>query len=54
MWNVKAKMIPVKTEAIETISKSFRKYLNIVTGKHEIKEVHKKQYWALHMCFRKC
>jgi hypothetical protein len=38
MWNVKAKMIPVKTGATGTISKSFRQYLNIIPGKHNIKE----------------
>jgi hypothetical protein len=36
MWKVK----PV-TEANETISKSFREYLNSITGKHKIKELQK-------------
>jgi hypothetical protein len=38
MWNVKAKMIPLKRGATGTILKSFRQYLNIISGKHEIKK----------------
>jgi len=53
MWNVKAKMIPLKTGATGTVSKSFRQYLNIISGKHEIKKVHEKQNWTLHTYFRK-
>ena len=37
MWNVQAKVIPVITEATGTITKSFRKYLSKVPGKHEIR-----------------
>ena len=37
MWNVKAKVIPVIIGATGTISKSLRRYLRNVTGKHEIK-----------------
>jgi len=33
MWNVKAKVIPVKTGANGTISKSLRQYLSNVPGK---------------------
>jgi len=47
MWNVKAKVIPIITDATGTISKSLRQYLSIVLGKHEIKEL-QKHYWALH------
>ena len=38
MWNVKTKVIPVIIRAIGTISKSFRKYVSNITGKHEVKE----------------
>jgi hypothetical protein len=41
MWNVETEIIPVITGANGTISKSFRKYLNSVPGKHEIKELRK-------------
>jgi hypothetical protein len=34
MWNVKTNVIPVITGATGTISKSFRKYLSNVPGKH--------------------
>jgi hypothetical protein len=34
IWNVKTNVIPVIIEATETISKSFRKYLSNITGKH--------------------
>jgi len=39
MWNVKPKVIPVKTGATGTISKSFRKYVSNIPGNHEIKEL---------------
>jgi hypothetical protein len=41
MWNVRAKVIPVITEATETISKSLRQFLSNIPGKHEIKEIQK-------------
>ena len=41
MWNVETNAIPVISGATETISKSFRKYLSNVPGKHEIKELQK-------------
>jgi hypothetical protein len=41
MWNVKTNVIPVITEANETIPKSFRKYLSNIPGEHEIKELQK-------------
>jgi hypothetical protein len=41
MWNVKAKMIPVRTGTTGTISKSFRKYLSNIPGKYHIKELQK-------------
>jgi len=40
-WNVKTKVISVIIVATETISKSFRKYLSNLAGKHEIKELQK-------------
>ena len=41
MWNVKTKVIPVITGATGTISKSFRKYVSKIPGKHEVKEPQK-------------
>jgi hypothetical protein len=41
MWNVKTKVTPVVIGATGTISKSFRKYLNSIPGKHEVKELEK-------------
>jgi len=41
MWNVKTKVIPVIIGAIGTISKSFRKYVSNIPGKHEVKELQK-------------
>jgi hypothetical protein len=40
-WNVKTKVIPVITGTTGTISKSFRKYVSITPGKHEVKELQK-------------
>ena len=41
MWNVKTKVIPVIIGAPGTISKSFRKYVSNIPGKHEVKELQK-------------
>jgi len=41
MWKVKTKVIPVIIGATGTISKSFRKYVNNIPGKHEVKELQK-------------
>jgi len=41
MWNVKSKVIPVIIGATGTVSKSFRKYVSNITGKHEVKELQK-------------
>jgi hypothetical protein len=41
MWNVKTKMIPVIIGATGTTSKSFRKYMSNIPGKHEVKELQK-------------
>jgi hypothetical protein len=40
-WNVKSKVTPVIIGATGTISKSFRKYLSSIPGKHDIKELQK-------------
>ena len=41
MWNVKPKVIPVIIGATGTISKSFRKYVSNIPGRHEVKELQK-------------
>ena len=41
MWNVKTKAIPVIIGATGTISKSLRKYVSNIPGKHEVKELQK-------------
>jgi len=41
MWNVKTKVIPVIIGATGTISKSFRKCVSKIPGKHEVKELQK-------------
>ena len=41
VWNVKTKLIPVIIGATGTISKSFRKYVSNIPGKHEVKELQK-------------
>jgi hypothetical protein len=41
MWNVIPKMVPVIIGATGTISKSLRKYLSSIPGKHDIKELQK-------------
>jgi len=41
MWNLKTKVIPVTRGATGIISKSFRKYMSNIPGKHEVKELQK-------------
>jgi len=41
MWNVKTYLIPLIIRATGTISKSFRKYVSNIPGKHEAKELQK-------------
>ena len=41
MWNVKARAIPVIIGATGTISKSFKKYMSVIPGNHDIKELKK-------------
>jgi len=38
MWKIKTKVIPVIVGATGTISKSFRKYVSNIPGKHKFKE----------------
>jgi len=54
MWNGKAKMIPVITEATGTLSKSFGQYPSNITGRHEIKELQTRAILGTaHAYFRK-
>jgi len=46
MWNVTAKVIPVRVWANGTISKSFRQYLSNIPEKREM-NYGKQRYWAL-------
>ena len=41
MWNVKTNVIPVIIGATGAISKSLRKYVSNIPGKHEVKELRK-------------
>jgi hypothetical protein len=41
MWNIKAKVIPEITEASGIFSKSFRKYVNDITGNRNVREIQK-------------
>jgi len=41
MWNVKTKAIPVIIGVTGAVSKSFRKYVSNIPGKHEFKELQK-------------
>ena len=40
-WNIKSKVKPIITGPTGIISKSFRKYLSNLPGKHEIKDLQK-------------
>jgi len=53
-WNVKPKMKPVMIRATGTVSKSLTQYLSNIPGRHEIKELQKQPYWALHTNCGKC
>ena len=41
MWSIKTKAMPVIIGATGTLSKSFRKYVSNIPGKHEVKELQK-------------
>jgi hypothetical protein len=53
MWNVETNVIPTIAWASVAISKLFRKYLNNVPGKHEIKKYTKQPLWVRHTNFGK-
>jgi len=53
MFNVTKKVISVTTGASGTITELFRKYLDNIAGKQEIKKLQKQPYWALHTYCRK-
>jgi len=40
-WNAKTKVIPIIIGVTGIISKSFRKYVSNIPGKHEVKELQK-------------
>jgi hypothetical protein len=55
MQSAKTELIPVIIGATGTISKSSRPYLSNLTGKHEIKELHKAAILGnAHTYFGKC
>ena len=41
LWNAKTKVIPVITEAIGTVSESFRQFPSSIPGKHDVQELNK-------------
>jgi len=53
MWNVKRKAILAIIGASGTISKSFRKYVSNIPGKHEVKELQKTTILCTAHIFRK-
>jgi len=53
MWNVKTKVIPEIIGTTGTISKSFRKYMSNIPGKHEVKELQKTAILGTAHIFRK-
>jgi hypothetical protein len=53
MWNVKIKAIPVIIGATGTTSKSFRKCVSYMPGKHEVKELQKTAILGTAHVFRK-
>jgi len=53
MWNVKRKVMPVIIGATGTISKSLRKYVSNIPGKHEVKKLQKTAVLGTAHIFRK-
>jgi hypothetical protein len=53
MWNVKTMVMPVIISAAGTISKSFRKYLSSIPGKHKTKELQKTAIFCTAQTLRK-
>jgi len=41
MWNLKCKIIPVKTGATGTVTKGLKKDLEAVLGEHSVDSLHK-------------
>ena len=41
MWKVKTRVIPVIIAVTGIISKSYRKYISNIPGKHDVKELQK-------------
>jgi len=41
MWNVKTRVVPVVIGATATISKSLRKHVSNIPGRHDVKELQK-------------
>jgi hypothetical protein len=54
IWNVKEKVIPVIIETTATVSKLLRQHQSNLMGKHEVKELKKQPYLALHTYCGKC
>ena len=53
MWNVKTKVIPAIIGATGTVSKSFKKYVSNIPGKHEVKELQRTAILGTAQIFRK-
>jgi RNase P/RNase MRP subunit POP5 len=53
MWNVKTRVIPVIIGVSGTISKSFRKYVSDIPGKHDVKKLQKTAIWGTAHILRK-
>jgi len=54
MWNVKAKMMPVITEATTTISKSLRQYCATYLESMKLRNYKKQLHWKLQTYYGKC
>jgi hypothetical protein len=53
MWNVKTRVIPVIIGATGTISKSLKKYVSDIPGKHDFKKLQKTAIFGTVHIFRK-
>jgi hypothetical protein len=53
MWNVKARVIAVIIGATGTISKSLKKYVSNIPGKHDLRELQKTAILGTEHIFRK-
>jgi hypothetical protein len=52
--NVKTRVIPAIIGATGTISKSFRKYVSTIPGKHEVRELQKTALLGTEQYFGEC